>query len=133
MQADGVPAGTPGPAAPRTTLPRATTSAAACRNTSAAASGEAARLYRYVLGAQSKHLDALSLLGVLALRQRDHRGAADRIGRAVSRNPGNAAYHANLAEALRGLIPSAAHGGALARPQRVAGRFFPTSAPASCD
>jgi tetratricopeptide (TPR) repeat protein len=64
---------------------------------------QAARLYRNVLGAQPEHLDALHLLGVIALQQGDHRGAAERICRAVSRNPANAAYHANLAEALRGL------------------------------
>ena len=64
---------------------------------------EAARLYRNVLGAQPEHPDALHLLGVIALQQGDHRSAADHIGRALSRNPGNAAYHAHLAEALRGL------------------------------
>jgi tetratricopeptide (TPR) repeat protein len=64
---------------------------------------EAARLYRNVLGAEPEHPDALHLLGVVALQQGDHRRAADHIARAVAGNPGNAAYHANLAEALRGL------------------------------
>jgi tetratricopeptide (TPR) repeat protein len=65
--------------------------------------GEAARLYHNVLAAHPEHPDALHLLGVVALQQGDLHRAADHIGRAVARNPGNAAYHANLAEAFRGL------------------------------
>jgi tetratricopeptide (TPR) repeat protein len=43
------------------------------------------------------------LLGVVAHQQGDHRQAAECIGRAVTLNPGNATYHANLAEAHRAL------------------------------
>jgi tetratricopeptide (TPR) repeat protein len=64
---------------------------------------EAARLYRNVLAGQPDHPDALHLLGVVALQQGDHRRAADHIGRAIARNPGNAAYHTNLGEAYRAL------------------------------
>jgi len=64
---------------------------------------EAARRYRNVLAAQPEHPDALHLLGVVALQQGEYRRAAEHIGRAIARNPGNAAYHINLAEAYRGL------------------------------
>jgi tetratricopeptide (TPR) repeat protein len=64
---------------------------------------QAARRYRNVLAAQPDHPDALHLLGVVALQQGDHRRAAEHIARAVAHNPGNAAYHVNLAEAFRGL------------------------------
>jgi tetratricopeptide (TPR) repeat protein len=64
---------------------------------------EAARRYRNVLRAQPDHPDALHLLGVVAHQQGDHRQAAECIGRAVTLSPGNAVYHANLAEAYRGL------------------------------
>jgi tetratricopeptide (TPR) repeat protein len=64
---------------------------------------EAARRYRDVLRAQPDHPDALHLLGVVAHQQGDHRQAAECIGRAVTLSPGNAAYHANLAEAYRAL------------------------------
>jgi tetratricopeptide (TPR) repeat protein len=65
--------------------------------------GQAARLYRHVLRAQPDHPDALHLLGVVAHQQGDHRQAAECIGRAVTLSPGNAGYHANLAEAYRAL------------------------------
>ncbi len=64
---------------------------------------EAAQRYRNVLAVEPEHPDALHLLGVVTLQQGDYRGAADHIDRAVARNPNNAAYHANLAEAYRGL------------------------------
>jgi tetratricopeptide (TPR) repeat protein len=64
---------------------------------------EAARRYQSVLRAQPDHADALHLLGVVAHQQGDHRQAVECIGRAVTLNPGNAAYHANLAEAYRAL------------------------------
>lgn len=64
---------------------------------------EAARRYRNVLRAQPDHADALHLFGVVAHQQGDHRQAAECIGRAVTLSPGNALYHANLAEAYRAL------------------------------
>jgi tetratricopeptide (TPR) repeat protein len=64
---------------------------------------QAVRRYRGVLGAQPDHADALHLLGVALHQQGDHRQAAESIGRAVSLNVGNAAYHANLGEAYRAL------------------------------
>jgi tetratricopeptide (TPR) repeat protein len=62
---------------------------------------EAARLYRKVLAANPDHADALHLLGVVAYQQGDQVRAADWIGRAIARNSGVAAYHANLAEVYR--------------------------------
>jgi tetratricopeptide (TPR) repeat protein len=64
---------------------------------------EAERIYRTVLSNQPGHLDALQLLGVVAHQQGDHRQAVELISRAVAGNSGNAAYHANLAEAYRAL------------------------------
>jgi tetratricopeptide (TPR) repeat protein len=59
--------------------------------------------YRGVLRAQPDHADALHLLGVALHQQGDHHQAAESIGRAVTLNRGNAAYHANLGEAYRAL------------------------------
>jgi tetratricopeptide (TPR) repeat protein len=64
---------------------------------------EAARLYQSVLAQQPGDPDALHLLGVVSLQKGDYRGAADQISQAIAGNPGKAAYHANLAEALRSL------------------------------
>src|SRR6516165_10520203 len=64
---------------------------------------EADRLYQSVLAQEPDDPDALHLRGVVALQKGDYRGAADQISQAISRNPGSAAYHANLAEALRSL------------------------------
>jgi tetratricopeptide (TPR) repeat protein len=64
---------------------------------------EADRLYQAALAQQPGDPDALHLRGVVALQKGDYRRAADQIGQAISRNPGSAAYHANLAEALRSL------------------------------
>jgi tetratricopeptide (TPR) repeat protein len=63
----------------------------------------AVRRYRNVLRAQPDHADALHLLGVALHQQGDHRQAAESIGRAVTLNVRNSAYHANLAEAYRAL------------------------------
>ena len=63
----------------------------------------AVRRYRSVLHAQPEHADALHLLGVALHQQGDHHQAAESIGRAVTLNLGNAAYHANLGEAHRAL------------------------------
>jgi Flp pilus assembly protein TadD len=59
--------------------------------------------YRSFLRAQPDHADALHLLGVALHQQGEHRQAAQSIGRAVTLNVRNAAYHANLGEAYRAL------------------------------
>lgn len=64
---------------------------------------QAVRRYHSVLRAQPDHADALHLLGVALHQQGDHHQAAENIGRAVTLNRGNAAYHANLGEAHRAL------------------------------
>jgi tetratricopeptide (TPR) repeat protein len=64
---------------------------------------EAARRYRAVLAANPDHPDALHLLGVVAHQSGDPARAVGLIERAVALRPGVAAYHANLAEALRAL------------------------------
>jgi tetratricopeptide (TPR) repeat protein len=64
---------------------------------------QAVRRYRSVLHAQPDHADALHLLGVALHQQGEHHQAAESIGRAVTLNVGNAAYHANLGEAYRAL------------------------------
>src|SRR6516165_2292775 len=64
---------------------------------------QAALRYRNVLRDQPDHPEALHLLGVALHQQGDHRQAAECIGRAVTLSPGNAGYHANLAEAYRAL------------------------------
>jgi tetratricopeptide (TPR) repeat protein len=64
---------------------------------------DAARLYQDVLAADPDHADALHLRGVVALQQGDSHQAVEWIGRAIARDPGVAAYHANLAEACRAL------------------------------
>jgi tetratricopeptide (TPR) repeat protein len=63
----------------------------------------AARLYRQILAARPYHADALHLLGVVAFQQGNPVKAAEWIGRAIARNAGAAAYHANLAEVYRAL------------------------------
>jgi tetratricopeptide (TPR) repeat protein len=62
---------------------------------------QAAQLYLAILAAQPTHPEALHLLGVVAHQKGDHARAIDLIGRAIAGNPGNAMYHANLAEACR--------------------------------
>ncbi len=64
---------------------------------------EAARLYQAILAAQPGHPEALHLLGVVAHQHGDHARAVELISRAISGNPANAMYHANLAEAYRAL------------------------------
>ena len=64
---------------------------------------EAERLYRQVLALEPRHAEALHLLGVVALQTGRHDAAADLIGRAIETAPAVAAYHANLAGALKGL------------------------------
>src|SRR5262245_44175764 len=64
---------------------------------------EAALLYRGVLSEQPGHIEALHLLGVVAHQRGDQVRAIELIAQAVAGSPGNAVYHANLAEAYRAL------------------------------
>jgi len=63
--------------------------------------GEAERLYRQVLARHPDNLDALNLLGVLALQTGRNEQAIDLIGRALARNDRVADFHNNIAEAYR--------------------------------
>jgi tetratricopeptide (TPR) repeat protein len=63
--------------------------------------GEAERLYRQVLKQHPDNLDALNLLGVLALQTGRNEEAIDLIGRALARNDRVADFHNNIAEAYR--------------------------------
>lgn len=71
---------------------------------------EAARVYRAVLECDARHAGALHLLGVVKLQQGDWRQAIELIGRAIAIQPGDPAFHCNLAEAFRlsGDLPRAA-------------------------
>ena len=62
---------------------------------------EAARLYQAILAVQPGHPEALHLLGGVAHQRGDHAHAVELIVRAITANPGDAMYHANLAEAYR--------------------------------
>jgi len=62
---------------------------------------QAAQFYLAILAVQPAHPEALHLLGVVAHQKGDHARAIDLIGRAIAGNPGDAMYHANLAEAYR--------------------------------
>jgi tetratricopeptide (TPR) repeat protein len=64
---------------------------------------EAARLYQAILAVQPDHSEALHLLGVVAHQKGDHARAVELILRAIRGKPGDAMYHANLAEAYRAL------------------------------
>ena len=57
-------------------------------------------LYRQVLQRQSKHPEALHLLGVIALGTRHFAAAIDLIRRAIEADPNQCFYHANLGVAL---------------------------------
>ena len=62
---------------------------------------EAERLYRQVITRQPDHLDALNLLGVLALQSGRNQEAIDLIARALANNDRVADFHNNIAEAYR--------------------------------
>jgi len=62
---------------------------------------EAERLYRQVIARQPDHLDALNLLGVLALQSGRNQEAIDLIARALAKNDRVADFHNNIAEAYR--------------------------------
>jgi tetratricopeptide (TPR) repeat protein/SAM-dependent methyltransferase len=71
---------------------------------------EAERLYRQVLTRHPDHLDALNLLGVLALQSGRNQEAIGLLTRALARNDRVADFHNNIAEAYRrtGQLDSAA-------------------------
>jgi len=58
-------------------------------------------LYEKILKTFPKHADALHLLGLIKLKERNHAEAIRLIRRAVAIAPSNALYHAHLAEAYR--------------------------------
>ena len=62
---------------------------------------EAQRGYETVLAKVPDHPDALHLLGVLHHQRGDSTRGADLISRAITVSPGVAAFHCNLADALR--------------------------------
>src|SRR5262245_43882556 len=64
---------------------------------------EAARAYQAVLAREPDNLDALHLLGTLALQVGQPDRAVDLFGRAIALRPGEPAYHANLGAAYRAL------------------------------
>jgi len=63
--------------------------------------GDAERLYRQVLSNDRNHLDALNLLGVLALQTGRNDEAIRLLARALARNDRVADVHNNIAEAYR--------------------------------
>src|SRR5262249_7271098 len=62
---------------------------------------DAERLYRQLLAQHPDHLDALNLLGVLALQTGRNEEAIGLIARALARNDRVADFHNNIAEAYR--------------------------------
>jgi protein O-GlcNAc transferase len=64
---------------------------------------QAARIYEAALAEDPDRVDALYLLGVLAIQKSDPRRAVALIGRAAALRPTDAVIHANLAEAYRAL------------------------------
>jgi len=77
--------------------------AAALQNQRAGRLGEAERLCRRVLAADSRHADSLLLLGAIACQVGHHVLAVDMIGKAIAINAKVAAYHGNLGVALQKL------------------------------
>jgi predicted O-linked N-acetylglucosamine transferase (SPINDLY family) len=63
--------------------------------------GEAERLYRQVLQADSRHADALHFLGVLAHQAGRNDMAVELIGKAIAQDGGVPAFHNNLGNALK--------------------------------
>jgi predicted O-linked N-acetylglucosamine transferase (SPINDLY family) len=92
------------------TAPRAAAAAsaqalleAAIQHHNAGRMNEAEHIYRDILALDSRHADALHLLGVIALQTGRHAVAADLIGQAVAISPNAAMYHSNRAVALKEL------------------------------
>lgn len=57
--------------------------------------------YQQILQREPQHADALHLLGVIAFQGGQYELAIDLIGRAITVNPGYAAYHSNLGRAYQ--------------------------------
>lgn len=64
---------------------------------------DAQRSYQDILHADPAHFDALQLLGAIAVQQGRWGDALDFLGRALRVNPGHAAVHNNIANALKAL------------------------------
>src|SRR5689334_910990 len=62
---------------------------------------EAEELYRAILDADPRQLDALHFLGLAALQSGRVQDAVELIGKAITGNDRIAAYHASIAEAYR--------------------------------
>ena len=75
----------------------------ALRHHQAGRLGEAERLYRQILVADSHHADAMHLLGVLAHQVGRNESAVDLIGKAIAHNGRVPAFHNNLGNALKAL------------------------------
>src|SRR5688572_7169831 len=57
----------------------------------------AEQLYRQILAVDPNHAEALHLLGLIALQQRNYEFAVQVISRAVTLNPAEARFHSSLA------------------------------------
>lgn len=75
----------------------------ALRHYQAGRSAEAEHLCRQILSADSRHADALNLLGLIFLRAGRHGDAAEAIGEAIRINGAQPFFHANLGLALKAL------------------------------
>ena len=79
---------------------------------------EAEEIYREILVVAPNHVDALHLLGVVALQTGRHKAAVDHITRAIRLNGTEASFHNNLGETYRSLprkLPEAEGPAAVAR------------------
>ena len=64
---------------------------------------EAGSAFRQALEIDSNHDDANHLLGLVAWRNGENEVAVELMSKAIQINPGNAAYHSNLGNALKDL------------------------------
>src|SRR4029077_13628785 len=64
---------------------------------------EAEELYQRVLHADSRHVDALHFLGVIAHQRGSNDAAGELIGKAIAQNDRVPAFHNNLGNALKAL------------------------------
>ena len=65
--------------------------------------GQAAAIYRQLLGTDPTNADALHLLGVITHQTGNHKSAVDLIGQAIEINPNVSIYYSNLGNALKEL------------------------------
>jgi len=80
---------------------------------------EAKSFYEQALAIQSRHADALHLLGVASLQEGDPRRALSLIGSAIQEQPGNPAFHCNLAQVHLALRQFSEAYGAFAQAQAL--------------